>query len=275
MSRETPSAKEILCFQEAVYAFFNEKGRDLPWRRTTDPYCIVVSEVMLQQTQVERVIVKYDSFLKAFPDFATLAGTGLREVLAAWQGLGYNRRALALQQLASEVIGRFHGVLPGTVEELALLPGLGKATACSVAAFAFNSPVVFMETNIRRVFLHHFFQGCQGVKDREILPVVDLALDRANPRRWYSALMDYGSALKKQLPNPNRRSAHYKRQPPFEGSDRKIRGRILALLVGTEALAFATIMESIGSDRERTGRLLAGLTAEGFVRESAGTYRIA
>jgi A/G-specific adenine glycosylase len=230
---------------------------------------------MLQQTQVERVLLKYGEFLKTFPDFASLAGAGLKDVLALWQGLGYNRRALALKQLASEVVDRFQGTLPCTVEELARLPGLGKATASAVAAFAFNAPVVFMETNIRRVFLHHFFEGQDGVKDGEILPIVSLALDRASPRQWYSALMDYGSALKKGLSNPNRRSAHYKRQPPFEGSDRKIRGRIVALLLEKGDLTFATIQELAGSDRGRTERILAGLAEEGFVKESAGTYHIA
>jgi A/G-specific adenine glycosylase len=270
-----PSGEEITRFRDTVYAFFTENGRDLPWRHSADPYHIVVSEVMLQQTQVERVLVKYDEFLRVFPDFASLAGAGLKEVLGLWQGLGYNRRALTLKKLATEVVDRFQGALPCTVEALARLPGLGKATASAVAAFAFHAPVVFMETNIRRVFLHHFFEGQEGVKDREILPVVSITLDRENPHQWYSALMDYGSALKKGLSNPNRRSAHYKRQPPFERSDRKIRGQIVALLVGTEGLTFPAMLNSLGSDWERTERILTELTEEGFVRESAGTYRIA
>ena len=233
--RVTPAAAHR--FRRRLYRFFHDQGRQLPWRATTDPYHILVSEIMLQQTQVERVALKYEPFLNAFPDVWSLARAPLRDIMAAWQGLGYNRRALALQRIARRLVAEFDGRLPDSVDTLRTFPGIGEATAGALAAFAFNQPVVFIETNIRRVFLHCFFPGQSGVRDREILPLVDQTLDRLQPRPWYYALMDYGSMLKRAAPNPNRRSAHHQRQAPFADSDRQIRGLILKALLGSPALS--------------------------------------
>ena len=148
----------IRTFQRLIYRFYREHGRTFPWRRTRNPYHILVSEIMLQQTQTERVEEKYEQFLTHFPDFPSLAEAPLREILRVWRGLGYNRRAIALKNIASAVITEFHGNLPSCPEALISLPGIGRATACAICAFAFNKPVVFLETNIRRVFIHHFFQ---------------------------------------------------------------------------------------------------------------------
>lgn len=252
-------------FQELVLSRYRNLGRKFPWRETTDPYAILVSEIMLQQTQVKRVAEKFPQFLAAFPDFPTLAEVPLADVLAQWQGMGYNRRAIALQKCARRVMEDYDGNLPADPDILSTFPGIGKATASSICAFAFNSPVIFIETNIRRVFIHCFFPDDGAVDDSAILPLVEAALYWKNPREWYNALMDYGTELKKSIPNPNRRSVHYTRQSAFEGSDRKIRGEILRLLLAETKMTEASLLKKIGEDPERTLRILSNLNAEGFI----------
>jgi A/G-specific adenine glycosylase len=247
----------------------------MPWRETTDPYRILVSEIMLQQTQVERVRVKYPEFTAAFPDFSTLAVAPLPQVLAIWQGMGYNRRAIALQKCASRVIEDFHGTLPADPAILATFPGIGHATASSICAFAFNLPVIFIETNIRRVFIHFFFADSAMVSDAEILPLVRRALPEDNSRVWYWALMDLGTALKKSVPNPNRRSVHYTKQSPFEGSDRKIRGEILRKLLNGEGRIREDIFRLFPEDPTRIAKILTGLERDGFIVREGECLRLA
>ena len=261
-------------FQQMVLSHYYHHGREMAWRTTTDPYCILVSEIMLQQTQVGRVAVKYPEFIAAFPDFATLAGAPLADILRVWQGMGYNRRAIALQKCALRVTGEYGGILPQDVETLATFPGIGRATASSIAAFAFNLPVVFIETNIRRVFIHYFFTGKGSVRDDEILPLAGRALYRENPRVWYWALMDLGTSLKKHVPNPNRRSVHYAKQSAFEGSDRRIRGLVLKLLVSKGKMTPAAIIRELEEDRERVLKILAGLEEEGFIRKTGRSLAV-
>lgn len=269
----TPEA--AASFRQVVYRHFRDHGRRLPWRRTADPYRLLVSEFMLQQTQVERVVLWYERFLASFPDFAALARAPLREVLLAWQGLGYNRRALALQQTAVRVVAEFGGRLPAEAEALRTLPGVGEATAGALLAFAFNQPAVFLETNIRRVYLHFFFPARGRVRDRELLPLVAQTLDRDCPRRWYWALMDYGSWLKQHAPNPNRRSAHYQKQSPFENSDRQLRSRILRMLLKESPLAQEEVERAAGQSPARVRDLIRGLVAEGFLDRSGDWLSIA
>lgn len=221
----------IVAFRELVWDYYRDHARAMPWRDQPSPYNVVISEVMLQQTQVSRVLQKYPLFVALFPNFASLAAARTVEVLAAWQGLGYNRRALNLQRLAQAVIEQHDGQLPADPTQLIKLPGIGPGTAGSIAAFAFNEPVTFIETNIRRVFLHHFFADHADVPDSDLLPLINKTLDREHPREWYYALMDYGTHLASSVPNPNRRSKHYTRQSRFEGSDRQIRGAIIRLLL--------------------------------------------
>lgn len=223
---------------------------------------------MLQQTQVERVLQKYNLFLDRFPDFRTLAIASLKDVLAEWQGLGYNRRAIALQRTAQRVVAEYRGFLPDDVQTLMTLPGIGAATAGAVVAFAFRKPSVFVETNIRRVFIHFFFQRESRVTDREILPFVELTLDKPRVRAWYYALMDYGAALKTAEGNPNRRSAHYHRQSPFSDSDRQIRGMILRRLLEVESLSEESLVAQIGKDADRVKPIIRQLVEEGFLIRS-------
>jgi len=273
-TRKTLSLSATLEFRRLIYDHYEREGRRFPWRQTRDHYRILVSEIMLQQTQTNRVVEKYAEFIAAFPDISALARAPLRSILSVWQGLGYNRRALCLKELAETVVARHEGRIPGTVEELKKLPGLGPATAASVAAFAFNRPVVFLETNIRTVFIHHFFPGKGKVSDTEILPLAEAVLDRENPRRWYNALMDYGAMLKKTGANPGRRSAHYTRQAPFQGSDRQIRGRIVRLLTGHPSLTGNELIEKLDDEPRRVRHILDKLVREGLVREEKQRYRI-
>lgn len=256
-----------------MYAHYQAYGRhQLPWRHTTDPYCIYVSEVMLQQTQVPRVIEKYPAFVGAFASWKALATAPLDRVLAAWQGLGYNRRAKFLHLAAARVVGEHDGVLPDDPAVLATLPGIGPATAASIATFAFNRPTVFIETNIRAVFIHHFFEGREGVGDDEILPLVKRTLDSQSPGRWYSALMDYGTSLKKAHGNPARRSRHHVRQSRFEGSDRQIRGAILRQLLEAERMGATALAQQIGTEPERLERIAGAMAAEGLIQMDRGVY---
>ncbi len=234
--------------------YWRRYGRhELPWRQTTDPYHILVSEIMLQQTQVDRVIPFYEKFLTQFPSFRSLASAPVSAVLRAWQGLGYNRRALALQQCAQTIVH-------GTDERLA---GIGPYTAGAILAFAFNTAVPIIETNIRRIYLHHYFPGKAGVSDEKLMPIVERTLDRANPRRWYSALMDYGTYLASRIPNPNIRSKHYTRQSKFEGSLRQLRGRVLRQLLQSGPVSVPALAMAL--EDERTGQVVDGLVDEGMV----------
>ncbi len=262
-------------FRAIIKKYFRKHGRhDLPWRNTENPYHIFVSEIMLQQTQVERVKQKYEQFLEQFPDFSLLADASLRTVLKQWQGLGYNRRAMALHNSARAVMIEYHGSVPSSVDELISLPGVGRATAASIAAFAFNRPSVFIETNIRRVFIYFFFPGKKNIKDADLLPLVEKTLVRSGAREWYYALMDYGSMLKKEVENPNSRSAHYKRQSRFEGSNRQVRGMILKALIHDVVLTEKEIARKIKAPIGRTRSVLEQLCSEGFLIRGEEGYRV-
>ncbi|MCC7565847.1 MAG: A/G-specific adenine glycosylase [Methanomicrobiaceae archaeon] len=270
--REGTNMETISLFRDMILCHYRSHGRDLPWRRTVDPYSILVSEVMLQQTQVERVAAKYREFLERFPDFQSLARAPRRDVLEAWQGLGYNRRAIALHESGERVVEEYGGRLPADVETLATFPGIGKATASAICAYAFNMPVVYIETNIRRIVIHFFFHDRNDVRDSEILPILQQALYRENPREWYSALMDYGTILAKRTVNPNRRSAGYSRQSRFEGSDRQIRGQILSMVLSEGDVPEERMIRELSQERARVKRILKDLEKEGFIAESEGVY---
>lgn len=259
-------------FQKIVWRYWRENGRQgLPWRENPSAYNVVVSELMLQQTQVERVVPKFLEFTKQFPDFSALASALLSDVLIAWQGLGYNRRAKYLHELTKEVVRL--GGLPETLEELVKLPGIGKNTAGAILAYAYNQPVVYIETNIRTVYLHHFFADTFDVDDAELLPLVERTLDYSEPRAWYSALMDYGSFLKKQGYGRNNASKHYRKQSKFKGSVREMRGAILRVLANS-SLTKTGLKRAVNAD-ERFELALEQLLAEGLVVGYGKGYRLA
>ena len=278
--------------------------RDLPWRRTRDPYHIWLSEVMLQQTQVARVETRMPAWLERFPSVEALADAPTSDVLEAWQGMGYNRRALALKRAAQEIMERYDGAFPRETKELVALPGIGPATAQGIRAFAFDLPGVYLETNVRTVFLHHFFPDVPAVPDRELTPLVEATCplapegiaartDRASeaerfavpqdaedtPRSWYYALLDYGAYLKKTLPNPSRRSAAYTRQSRFEGSRRQKRAEVVRMLLDARdaepaGLTLQDVVRELDRFETKAGRgpvdsgfvasILAALEQEGF-----------
>jgi A/G-specific adenine glycosylase len=263
---------EAIAFRELILGFYAKFGRSFPWRSTRDPWAILVSEIMLQQTQTDRVVPKYLAWLDAYPDPAALASASLAEALTLWNGLGYNRRALALVRASSLIASADH--FPDDEESLLDLPGVGPYTARAVLAFAFGKPVVLIETNIRSVFLSSFFEGEEGVADSRIEPLIEATLLREDPRTWYYALMDYGVEIKKKAGNPNRRSAHYARQSPFADSNRRIRGELLKTLGEGKTKDADELAAALPFARERVTAALAELKAEGFVAESGGIYRL-
>jgi A/G-specific adenine glycosylase len=267
--------KEEKDFIKTVYRHYEASGRhDLPWRKTTNPYCILVSEIMLQQTQVTRVEPKYKEFLKLFPTAKRLANAPFGDVLRAWQGLGYNRRAKFLWQAAQVVTNEKKGVWPKTFAELRSLPGVGEYTAGAVMNFAYNQPVPLIETNIRTVYIHHFFQDGEGVLDKELLAIIERTLDVSNPREWNWALMDYGSYLKETVGNLNKKSKTYQKQSAFKTSNRYVRGAILRELSKQSFTNVNISKRFSGIEKERVKAQLQLLCEEGLVLRIRKTYQL-
>lgn len=269
--------EQIEALQEQVWAYYAANGRhDLPWRLPSkegpfDAYVIMVSEIMLQQTQVPRVLPKFAEFMAAFPDVRSLANAPLDAVLRAWSGLGYNRRAKFLWQAAKEIMRVHDGQVPKAQEALIALPGIGANTAGAIRAYAFNQPVVFSETNIRTVFIHHFFSDGDKISDAQLTPLVAAALDKESPREWYWALMDYGTYLKQTVGNMSRASKVYAKQSAFQGSRRQIRGQVLKAL-GESPQTHDQLVVTIAD--ERLGDVLKDLMREGMVHEADGAFRL-
>ncbi len=261
-------------FHKQLWQAYDSYGRDLPWRQpdvngTFDVYKIMVSEFMLQQTQVNRVIPKYLSFLQAFPGIVALADTELIDVLSQWSGLGYNRRAKYLYEAAQTLRS---AQKPWTLDSLISCKGIGVNTASAIIVYAYNEPQMFIETNIRTVYIHHFFPKEDKVSDAQIVELLKETLDRENPREFYWALMDYGTQLKKQGVRNTNRSKHYHKQSRFSGSRRQIRGEILRLLTKRKIIPLAELTEIIADDR--LGDVLEDLKKEGFVSTEAGQVRV-
>ena len=238
-------------FQKKIYKQYYAEKRSFPWRSTKDPYKILVSEVMLQQTQAPRVVEKYKLFLQKFPTVKALSNADTHSVLLVWQGLGYNRRALLLKKTAEVIVATHNGVFPKTYETLLELPGVGPYTASAIMVFAYNTPQTMIETNIRTVFIHFFFSLVGSVKNKQkvpdalLLPLIEKYQDVANPREWYNALMDYGVFLKKAFPNPSRQSLHYAAQSSFKGSTRQIRGAIIKAYTENPKITKRTILKNL------------------------------
>jgi A/G-specific adenine glycosylase len=249
--------------------WYDRSGRDLPWRRTRDPYAVLVSEVMLQQTQVSRVLPAYASFLQRFPTLPALAAAPLGDVLRAWSGLGYNRRARDLHRIARAA----RRGLPRDVDGLDALPGIGAYTAGAVACFAAGARVPFADTNIRRV-LGRLFLG-RAATEREAV-VIDAELLPRDAARWHHALMDLGATVcRSRAPRcdacPVADACHgrgtagetsLRKQSPFATSDRRVRGRIVARL-RERSSTIATLRRELGD--ARVGRLVSDLAREGLV----------
>ncbi|MDH5442485.1 MAG: A/G-specific adenine glycosylase [Candidatus Nomurabacteria bacterium] len=257
-------------FQDTVWDYFHEHGRHhLPWRTNPTPYRVLVSEIMLQQTQVDRVIPFFKNWVKSFPNFKRLASAKQSDILRLWKGLGYNSRALRLHRSAKIVSEKYHGRLPRLRTELESLPGVGPYTAGAIRAFAFNQDEAIIETNIRRIFIYHFFQNKKLVHDQEILSVVQETLPIGRSADWYGALMDYGTYLAGIIENPNRNSKHYTKQKKFEGSDRQIRGKILEYLL-EDSFTVKVVIKKLDEPTDRVKKILEQLEREGFIKNSRG-----
>ena len=261
-------------FRAIIYHYYFTNRRSFSWREKISPYRVFISEVMLQQTQTSRVIPKFELFLETFPNFSSLANARFSDVLRVWKGLGYNRRARFLLEAAEIIHDQYNGKLPRTPQQLVALPGIGPATAASIAVFAYDTPHVFIETNIRTVFLHFFFQNADIVDDKQIREHVEATLDKDRPREWYYGLMDYGAMLKRTLGNLNRKSRHYSQQSRFEGSDRQMRGKILQLLLDNMSLSMEEIQTILEEPPERLERIVSSLSKDNIVIFEAGTLKL-
>ncbi|HEX6462168.1 MAG TPA: hypothetical protein VFZ58_02740 [Candidatus Saccharimonadales bacterium] len=260
------NAQQMHSFQTVVLAYYHGNGRhELPWRQHIEPYAILVSELMLQQTQVARVLPKFQQFMGTFPTLESLAQASLAEVLDMWLGLGYNRRARFLHLAAQKISEDYGGIVPSDQPSLEALPGIGPNTAGAILAYAFNKSAIFIETNVRSVYIHHFFNDRSDVSDNEIKALLQQTIDTTNPREWYWALMDYGTYLKAAVGNNIQRSYHYKKQSKFEGSLRQLRGAVLQKL-HTQALSFEVLSEQMAD--KRLPMVMAALQAEGFLEQS-------
>lgn len=276
-------------FRTTVWRYYRAHGRhDLPWRHTHDPYRILVSEVMLQQTQVPRVIEKYKEFLKAFPTIRALAQVSLADVLKVWSGMGYNRRAKYLREAAITIVGQYGGRVPRTTSALRAIPGIGPYTASAVRVFAFNIPDTMIETNIRAAFIHHFSKHIYSSKnpnwekrrsavmkitDVDIQSFIERAAQGQAPREWHWALMDYGSHIKKLHGNPARKSAHYAKQSRFEGSLRQVRGAILREL-HKGSFSDHVLSERLNLPLLKMREALVGLARDGLIIKQKAKWRI-
>jgi A/G-specific adenine glycosylase len=265
-------------FLEILQTKSKELYRQMPWRDDTRAYYVLVSELMLQQTQVARVIPKFKSFIAAFPDEHTLARASLADVLKQWQGLGYNRRAKYLQEAAKQIVTL--GTFPEDEAGLLALPGVGKNTAGAIRAYSFDQPSIFIETNIRTVYIHHFFKDNDGVDDKSIIEklIATAPWESTNeqpgtpqitsfgPREFYWALMDYGSWLKANGVKNLSQSKSYTRQPPLKGSIREVRGMILREL-STDELSYKALQNLMPKD-PRFEKALSSLISEKLVSVS-------
>lgn len=250
-------------FADFLYETAAPLWRDMPWRTDTRPYYVLVSELMLQQTQVPRVVPKFLAFIEQFPDERTLASASLADVLRLWQGLGYNRRAKFLHEAAKMIEAEFGGTFPEAEADILRLPGVGKNTAGAIRAYAFNTPSIFVETNVRTVYIHHFFADDFAVDDRQIVELLEQTIDRENPRQFYQSVMDYGSWLKANGVRNNAQSRHHKKQSPLKGSVREVRGQILRVLANAP-LGIEQLRAAVGAD-ERFDTAVAGLIRDGLV----------
>ncbi|MBY8985587.1 MAG: A/G-specific adenine glycosylase [Candidatus Lokiarchaeota archaeon] len=266
--KENGLSKEVIShFRGIIHSFYKQHKRNFPFRENITPFKVLVSEIMLQQTQTGRVSVKFLNFVEKFPSFLALSKAPLEDVLKAWQGLGYNRRAIALKKISEIVMKDYNGKLPDSIKILNSFPQIGHNTASSILTFAFNKPTIFIETNIRRVYIYFFFHNKNNISDKEIIPIIEKTIDKLNPREWYYALMDYGVMLKKSHPDLHKQSAQYRKQTPFKGSNRQIRGKLLKLLLRAKTLKKFEIEKEFNNIKpDKLKEILIQLKKEGFIK---------
>jgi|SRR5690554_1995968 len=265
----------ITDFQHTVLQKGEELFRHMPWRDDTNPYYILLSELMLQQTQVFRVIPKFNEFIAAFPTISDLACASFEEVLSLWSGLGYNRRARFLHNSARLVVSEYKGIVPNSYKDLIRLPGIGPNTAGAILVYAYNQAVPFIETNIRTVFIYTFFPDTQEkIKEHSLTELVEQTLYTENPRLWYWSLMDYGVYIKKTIKNYNAFSDKHTIQSKFEGSFRQKRAQIVRMLLQESGLSEDVIAEKMNIDKDLCSEILKSLIKDGLINKKSEGYRI-
>ena len=265
--------EKIAKFQEKVMKWWAKNKRHLPWRESPTPYNVMVSEVMLQQTQVNRVVSKYEEFLEEFPDFEALANANQKHLLKVWSGLGYNRRALWLKDAALSVVSL--GEFPRNASELRKLKGIGPYTSKSILIFAFNEDIAAVDTNIRRVLISTGFAR-EDMSLQELQGIADRILLKGRSSDWHNALMDYGAM---ELTASSTGIAPLTTQTCFEGSTRQLRGALVRILAHSERLSFSQMMQHPDleeCDREVLEDVLESLVQEEILERAAqNVYKIA
>lgn len=271
-------------FNQILLDWHKDNYRDMPWRRTRDPYRILVSEIMLQQTQVDRVRTKYAEFLKAFPTVQALAKASLGEVLSAWSGLGYNRRAKYLHDCAKEVVRACGGKFPKNESELRKLPGIGPSTAAALMSFAFRGESPMIDTNIRRILVRVFF-GATIPSDKDLYAFATTLIIRGGGREWNYAMLDVGATLCTarnhspkcpfmKLHGEVRDFVYKKPQTKFLDSRRSYRGKVLQLLAKERTISARALHKYIGKKIPEMDEILLDLKKEGLIVIKNGTIAL-
>jgi len=263
------SSLEIRAFQNKVFTFYAMNKRDLPWRSTADPYKILVSEIMLQQTQVPRVISYYERWIDAWPTIHDLAKASRKDVLKAWMGLGYNSRAMRLHQAADIIATKFDGDVLKAMQYYKDVPGVGLYTSKAVRIFAANQDVATVDTNIRRILIHEFDLS-ENIADSQLMMLAQRCLPTGKSRDWHNALMDYGSQV---LTARTTKISPKTKQSRFEGSDRQIRAHLIRLLL-QQPCSFSELQQQMQGTPQRVQSIVEKLVDERLIQETNGVYTI-
>lgn len=269
MNGSFPTEKDIKKFQQKVFQFYQENKRDLPWRKTIDPYKILVSEFMLQQTQVSRVLEYYTSWMDTWPTVQSLANETYKNVLQAWMGLGYNRRAMYLHNTANIILDEFEGDVLSAVNHYEKLPGIGLYTSKAIQIFAANADIATVDTNIRRILINEFDLD-ESISDKELFQLAKRCLPKGESREWHNALMDYGSLY---LTSRKTRIKPKTQQSRFQDSDRQIRGKILRLLLQEDQSKYQ-LQKEINVESKRLSKILSKMIQEETVSKTEDYYHV-
>ena len=263
------SQEEILRFQQKIFSFYQQNKRSLPWRETTDPYKILLSELMLQQTQVSRVVSYYEQWIARWPTLEALASASRAEVLKAWMGLGYNTRAVHLHKAAQKIVAEYEGDVNAAMKQYTEVPGVGRYTAHAVQIFSTNADLVTVDTNIRRIFIAEFHLP-EDLSAQELWKIAAQCLPRGRSREWHNALMDYG-ALQQTAKKTGIRPVS--QQSSFEGSDRQIRAAVLRFLLSGPS-SFEIIHQTLGGEQMRLRKILDKMVDEELLVQQDKRYQV-